>query len=246
MNQNKTEVLWCSSARRQHQIPTTSVRVDSTSVQPVSVVRNLGVHLDADVTMRAHVTAVVRTCFATLRQIRSVRHCLARAALVSVIRALVLSKIDYCNSVLAGAAESLLRRLQSIMNSAARLIFQAGKYEHVAPLLHELHWLKMPERINFRLCVLTYRCLNGTASQYLSEAIHPVTNRVGRYRLRSSDTTTLIIPATRRSTLGDRSFPAAAVTAWNSLPARLRDVTSLSLFRRELKTFLFNESFPAE
>jgi len=105
LNQNKTEVLWCSSARRQHQIPTTSVRVDSTSVQPVSVVRNLGVHLDADVTMRAHVTAVVRTCFATLRRIRSVRHCLPRAALVSVIRAFVHGKIDYCNSVLAGAPD---------------------------------------------------------------------------------------------------------------------------------------------
>jgi len=67
-----------------------------------------------------------------------------------------------CNSALAGAPESLIRRLQSIMKSAARLIFQVGKYQHVTPLLHELHWLKVQKRIKFRLSMLTYRCLNGT------------------------------------------------------------------------------------
>ena len=73
LNPSKTEVLWCSSARRQHQIPTGPVRVGDKSVQPVRTVRNLGVYIDADVTMSAHVTAVVKTCFAALRQIRSVR-----------------------------------------------------------------------------------------------------------------------------------------------------------------------------
>ena len=231
LNQNKTEVLWCSSACRQYQIPTNSVQVGSTSVQPVSTVKNLGVHVDADVRMHTHITAVVRARFATQRQLRGVQQCLLRSAVVSMIRALVLSKMDYCNSVLAGAPESLLRHLQSIMNSAAKLIFQVGKYQHVTPLLHELHWLKVPERITgkFRLCVLTYRCLNGTAPQYLTEMTNPVSNRDSLYRycLRSSDSTTLIIPTTRRSTLGDRSFPAAAATAWNSLPARLRNATPL-------------------
>jgi len=229
LNQNKTKVLWCSSARRQYQIPTNSVQVGSMSVQPVSTVKNLGVLLDTDVRMHTHVTAVIRACFASLQQIRSVQHCLPRSAVVSMIRALVLSKMDYCNSVLAGAPESLLWRLQSIMNLAARLIFQVGKYQHVTPFLHELHWLKVRERIKFRLCVLTHRCLNGTTPQYSIEMMNPVSNRDSRYRyrLRSSDSRTLIIPTTRRSTLGDRSFPASAATAWNSLPARLKNATSL-------------------
>jgi len=103
LNHSKTDTLWCSSTRRQYQIPTRPVRVGGTSVQPVVVVRNLRIQFDADVTMRSHVTATVCSCFATLRQISSIRHSLSRPALLTLIRALVISKLDYCCSVLAGA-----------------------------------------------------------------------------------------------------------------------------------------------
>jgi len=116
-------------------------------VQPVAVVRNLGIYVDAEVTMRAHVTATVRACFATLRQISSIRHSLSRPALLTLLRALVISKLDYCNTVLAGAPAVQLNRLQSVLNAAARLVFAARKYEHTSPLLRELHWLKVLERI---------------------------------------------------------------------------------------------------
>jgi len=69
-------------------------------------VRNLGVYLDADATMRAHVTSTVRVCFAILRQINSVRHSLTRPALITLLRALIINKLDYCNSVLAGHLQS--------------------------------------------------------------------------------------------------------------------------------------------
>jgi len=104
LNHIKTEVLWCASSRHQHQLPTGPVRIGNTSVMPVTAVRDLGVHLDADLTMTAHVTATVRACFAALRQIRSVKNSLTRDALLTLIRALVgggYSKLDYCSSVLA-------------------------------------------------------------------------------------------------------------------------------------------------
>jgi len=102
LNHSKTEVLWCVSSRRQHQLLTGPVRIGNTSVMPVSAVRDLGVHLNADLTMTAHVTATVRACFAALRQIRSVKNSLTRDALLTLIRALMVSKLDYCSSVLAG------------------------------------------------------------------------------------------------------------------------------------------------
>jgi len=115
LNPTKTEVLWCASSRRQYQIPTGPVRIGNSTVMSVSQVRDLGVFLDADVSMRTHVTATVRSCFSALRQIRH--------ALLTLIRALVVSKVDYCNLVLAGAPSHLLGRLQSVLNAAARLIF---------------------------------------------------------------------------------------------------------------------------
>ena len=193
--------------------------------------------------MKNHVSAVVRSCFAALRQIRSVRRSLPRHALLTLIRALVVSKVDYCNSVLAGVSANRLDKLQSVLNAAARLVFSARKAERISPLLCDLHWLKVPERIKFRLCVLAHRCLHNMTPPYLAEDLRLSTTVDGRRHLRSADTATLLIPPTRRSTLGDRSFPVAASRAWNSLPPSLRVSSSLIIFRRDLKTFLFQSSF---
>jgi len=102
----------CSSTRRQHQIPSRAVRIGNTAVQPVglSAVCDLGIMLDAEVTMSTHVSAVVKASFAALRRIRSVRRSIPRRALLTLIQALVVSKVDYCNSVLAGVSDTLLRR----------------------------------------------------------------------------------------------------------------------------------------
>ena len=146
LNPSKTEVLRCSSARRQHQIPTGPVRVGDTSVQPVRKVRDVGVYTDADVTMSTHVTAVVKACFAALSQIRSVRRSLTRTTLLTIVHALLVTKVNYCCSVVSGISGQLLQRLQSVFNAAAHLVFSARKSEHITPLLRELHWLKVPER----------------------------------------------------------------------------------------------------
>ena len=243
LNPTKSEVLWCASVRRQQQIPTGPVRIGDTLVSPVTAVRDLGVYLDADVSMTAHVTATVRTCFAALRQIRSVRRSLSREALLTLIRALVVTKLDYCNSVLVGVSRSLHRRLQSVFNAAARLVFSTRRSEHVTPLLRDLHWLKVPERVQFRLCVLAYRCLHGTAPPYLAETLHLTSSVESRRRLRSSSTSALLVPATQRMTLGDRAFPSAAARAWNALPDSVRTSSSCMALRRQLKTLLFQASF---
>jgi len=120
--------------------------------------------------------------------------------------------------VLADVSGDLFDRLQSVLNAAARLIFSARRSDHITPLLHDLHWLRVPERIQFQLCVLAFRCLHGTAPTYLAECLQRTTAVEGRRRLRSADTLLLIVPPTQRSTLGDRSFPAAAARIAYPLP----------------------------
>ena len=111
----------------------------------------------------------------------------------------------------------------------------------VVPPTFKLLPAPLPERIQFRLGVLAYRCLNGTAPQYLAETLQRTADV--RRRLRSAVTSTLIVPSTRRSTLGDRAFPVAAARVWNTLPPFSRAKTSLQSFRRDLKTTLFKASF---
>ena len=112
--------------------------------------------------------------------IRSARRCLPQHALLTLIRALVVSKVDYCCSVLAGISSHLLDWLQSIINAAARLVFSARRSERVTPLLRDLHWLRIPERIQFSLCVLAFRYLNGSASPYYAESVCRTADVEGR------------------------------------------------------------------
>lgn len=243
LNSSKTEVLWCSSSRRLHQIPTDPVRIADAYIQPVASVRDLGVQLDNDVSMTSHVRLVSSSCYAALRHIRSVKSVLPRHALLTLVQALVVNRIDYCNSMLVGLPTRLLDRLQAVLNSAARLICSARRNDHITPILRELHWLRIPERITFKICTLTYRCLEGSAPPYLSELLQRTTAVAARRRLRSASTAEFIVPVSRRSTLGDRSFSVAGPRAWNSLPAHIRNSPSLTVFRRELKAFLFSRSF---
>ena len=113
-------------------------------VSPVTAVRDLGVYIDTDVTMRTHVTSIVRACFSALRQIRSVRRSLPQRALLTLVHALVITKLDHCNSVLAGTAGYLQNRLQSVLNAAARLIFSRRPSEHTTPINQSKHICKAP------------------------------------------------------------------------------------------------------
>ena len=146
-------------------------------------------------------------------------------------------------SVLSGISGQLLQRLQSAFNVAARLVFCARKLEQITPLLRELHWLKVPERIQFRLCVLAYRCLTGTAPSYLTETLRSTADVGSRRHLWSASKSTLVIPTTRCTTLGDRAFSVTTARAWNALPSSVCSAPSLLQFRRDLKTALFQSSY---
>ena len=112
------------------------------------------------------------------------------------------------------------------------------------PLLPELHWLRVPEWVTFRLCVFAYRCLHGTAPSYLAASFLRTSDVDTRRRLQNSaDSATLVVPSTRHTTLGDCAFPVASARAWNSLPSSVRNAPSLMTFRRDLKTVLFRSSF---
>ena len=164
-------------------------------------------------------------------------------ALVSLVVSLVLSRVDYGNATLAGIPAYAISRLQSALNASARLVFSLQKYDSVMLLLQELHWLKVEQRIEYKLAVLVYRCLHGIAPQYLANDFRRVADLGTRRRLRSASTPALVVPPSRLSTVGDRAFPVAAVRVWNSLPDFVTASTSQPMFKRHLKTVLFAKSY---
>jgi hypothetical protein len=244
LNAAKSEILWSASSRRLHQLPQTTLRVGSDQITPSVVVRDLGILLDADVSMKSHVMRTVSTCYSVLRQLRSIRRSVSRPVLQSLVVSLVFSRLDYGNATLVGIPQHLLRRLQSVMNSAARLIFSSSRFSHITPLLRRLHWLKAKERIDFKVAVLVYKCLHGSAPPYLADELCRSADVQGRSRLRSASSAQLVVRRTCRSTLGDRSFLVAGPRLWNTLPQHVTSAPSLQVFKSRLKTYLFSSSFP--
>ena len=111
-------------------------------------------------------------------------------------------------------------------------------FRHITSLLRDLHWLRSPERIDFKLAVLVYRCLHGLAPQYQSDYFQHVAIS-NRRRLRSSSSSLLLIRRTRLITVGDRAFPVAGSRHWNSLPHVVTSAPTLAVLRKRLKTYLF-------
>ena len=137
----------------------------------------------------------------------------------ALVRALVLSRLDYCNGLLAKAPDYLLAQLSGVMRAAARLILQLPRKSHVYDAIRrQFHWLDISERVPFKLCVLARRCIHGSAPSYLSKYCIPVSSIAGRSHLRSAASGDLFIPATNTVTIGPRTFAVACPAAWNSLP----------------------------
>jgi len=135
-------------------------------------------------------------------------------------------KVDFCNVMLAGLPQCNLDHFQIVSNAGACLTVGARKFDHITPLLIDLHWLRIPEQIQYKLRMLIHRCLYGSAPKYLVDLILPVAATEMRQRLRSASTTCmqLIIPSTRRSIIDDRSCAVAAPHAWNKLTESLQRV----------------------
>ena len=153
------------------------------------------------------------------------------------------SRLDYGNFVLVGLPAYLQWQLQSVLNAAARLVFRLRRYDHVTDALAILHWLHLPQRVDFKVAVTVFRVLHGLAPPYLNQLIWVSELPCGR-RLRSSSSLQLLVPPFPLTTVGRRSFPVASSLLWNSLLSDIQSSSSLPVFRQRLKTFIFRQSFP--
>ena len=158
----------------------------------------------------------------------------------TIVRAMVLSRLDYCNGLLGGAPKYLLGQLSGVMRAAARLILVLPRRSRMTDVIStRLHWLDIPARVVFKLCVLAFRCQHGSAPLYLADCFIPVGATKGRSSLRSAATGQLCIPRPKTLTIGPRAFAVCSPTAWNNLSVDLRDPNiSLSCFRKKLNTNL--------
>ena len=187
---------------------------------------------------------LTRTCFFHIRQLRSIHRSLTIESSHTLVRALVLSRLDYCNGLLEGAPKCLLSQLSGVLRAAARLILLLPRSGSVTDRIRtELHWLDIPSRVAFKLCVLAHRCIHGSAPSYLARYFTPVSAIAGRSQLRSASTGVLFVPMSHTLTIGPRLSLYPPPLLGTDFRWDLRNPShSLPTFRKKLKTYLFNAS----
>ena len=237
LNDDKTEFLLISS---RHQLGDVCppLTIGEHIIMPALQARNIGAIFDQQLSLDQHIRSVSKSAFFHIHKIGLIRKFLTTKAAKTIVHAFITSRLDHLNSLLIGLPAKSVAKLQRIQNAAARLICGTRKSDHVTPVLNELHWLRVHERIHFKVLLLCHKCVYGTAPSYLRKLVIP--HKTSR-SLRSTGRLLLAQPRCRLGSYGDRAFSCAAPRLWNSLPQSLREVSSTPVFVRLLKSHLFSK-----
>ena len=144
----------------------TMIMIGNTKVLLVDNICNLGFFMDNTLKNQFHINKLTSSTFNQMLSIRRIHSKLDHDSTKTIIQALVMSKLDYSNSLLLGSADYQLNKIQHIQNIACRIVCNLRKFDHVTPSMHDLHWLKIPQRIQFKIACLMYNCINGQALEY--------------------------------------------------------------------------------
>ena len=240
LNSDKSELLIINSKYRPRPL-VNSISFGGSVVQASPSARNLGVVFDNESSLDKHISAICKSAFFHLRRIAKIRSYLTEEATIALVHAFITCRLDNGNALLFGLPKYQIQRLQSILNCAARLVKRHSKFDRASPLLFELHWLPVEQRITFKILLFVFKSLNGLAPFYLSDLI---STYVPSRSLRSASLSLLHVPRSNQKTYGDRAFAVAAPRLWNALPIQMRQPgTALDTFKRSLKTLLFRQAF---
>ena len=255
LNPTKTEFLLIGLLVQLKKIDHPTLPINSNVIlKPTTSAGNFGFIFDSNHSLSEHISSLSKNCFVHIRDLRRIRNTLNYSTACTIASSLIHSKLDYCNSLFLNTTSQNIHRLQLIQNSAARAVTKTPRFQHITPILKSLHWLKIPQRIEYKTLSLTYKLLQYNQPTHLRQLI---TIQTGRNTRSSTAVSLRHPPNPSKLKIADRSFHYYAPVLWNNLPKHLRSFSQnspnnndpqLSLnplqFHSQLKTHLFLHSFP--
>ena len=169
LNEDKTEIIVCNP--RNFDFDLKDILIGEESINPSNYARNLGVIIDNKLCMTNHISHMSKAIYLELRRLKQASKYLNKSSMEKLTSSFVLSRLDYCNSLFVNLPTYQLQKLQKLQNYAARIIYNKTKKAHVTPLLKDLHWLPVQARIDYKIAMLIYKCLNGLAPAYIAKLI---------------------------------------------------------------------------
>ena len=220
--------------------PARTIDLGCVNIKPSSSVRSLGITIDDTLSFDEHVDSVCKSANFHLRALRHIRKYISEETAKTIACSMIAGRLDYCNSVLYQASAANINKLQRVQNSAARTVTKSSRFDHITSVLAGLHWLPIQYRIQFKIAVTTFKVLTTHEPNYLSELVR---FHIPARQLRSSGRNQLHVDRVNIA-FAERAFCHAAPTVWNSLPQHITsDLSSLTTFKRLLKTEFYNQAF---
>ena len=220
LNPTKSEAIWTGSRVQvqQSKVYEPHLKIADDSITSVNNLKIIGVTFDCHLSFTDHITEICRAANFHLRALSHIRKYLDDPTASMLATCIVGSRIDYCNSILAGISSYNIHRLQTVQNKAAKIVTRSRGRVSCSPLLRQLHWLPVCHRIDYKVALITFKTLTTTQPSYLSSLLIPYTPSRS---LRSSNQHLLFEPLSK-SALHSRSFSISAPKLWNRLPPPLR------------------------
>ena len=172
INDSKTEFIVFRSPQLKCDLSGLPVNVGESMITQSSKVRDLGVIFDQFLNFDDDIIAICRSTHFHIRNIGKIRNLLSYDACSTIIRALISCRLDYCISIMYNVSKSKTDRLQRLQNQCARILTKSPRREHITPVLKKLHWLKLQDRIIYKMLMLTYKSYYNMAPAYLCELIN--------------------------------------------------------------------------
>ena len=247
LNPDKTEALVAQTRNHLSTWSVNSIQLSSCgeNIETSKVVKSLGVLFDEFLTFEDHVNSIIQSCNIHLRNLRVIGSKLDFELKKQLIHCLVFSKLDYCNGLLYGLPQCVIRKLQKVQNSCVRFLFGRKTFknwERVTPLLQQAHFLPIRQRIDYKIALTVFKCMNNIAPKYITKCLKIRDQPLHTLR-NDQDYFLLSVPPVPTFKRTERSFSYCGPYVWNCLPYELRTLTDVSVFKNRLKTHLFRQAF---
>ena len=242
MNNSKTEYINFGNRKQLAKCSSHEINVCGEVVQESQCMRLLGSWLDTYLSMKEHIKIKSQKAMFSIHKIKHIRQYLTQDACQQLVSSLVMSHLDYGNSLLTGLPNCNIAKYQRIQNLVAKLVLKKSKYDSQTDAFKSLHWLPIKERIIFKLMVLVHSPLYSKSPTYIRNMV--TLKEANRQGLRLENLSQILnVPMTKCKTFADRAFSVAAPKNWNNLPDYLRRQRNSEQFKKQLKTYLFKSVF---
>ena len=241
LNETKTEFIYFGGKQQLAKTRRNTININGETIQCTNKIKYLGGHLDSSLTLKDHIIAKSKAATINIIKIRNIRKYLNQDICHKLVISLVLSHLDYSNSLLSGLPDSSTKILQKVQNSAARLVLGRNAKYSSTENIKQLHWLPIKQCIDYKVLTLVHKCLHQKAPKYLQDLLNKKV--VKRQGLRSEGQVLLEVPHTKNKTFASRSFSVYAPTKWNKLPNTISNEHNFDKFKKILKTHLFNQAY---